>query len=62
MKNDAQSLLQFIGYPLEPIVALHVKQRYQSHIQAAFGTAVMAPPAQPANATSGAKNRFFAYK
>lgn len=31
MKNYAQAILQFTGYPLEPIVALQINKSYQSH-------------------------------
>jgi hypothetical protein len=35
MKNNAQAIL-LAGYPLEPIVALHVKKTYELQIEAAL--------------------------
>ena len=32
MKNHAQSILQFTGYPLEPIVAQEVQKIYQTKL------------------------------
>lgn len=32
MKNYAQNILQFSGYPLEPIVAKEVKKSYESKL------------------------------
>ncbi len=32
MKNYAQAILQFTGYPLEPIVAWQLKKSYQLHL------------------------------
>jgi hypothetical protein len=63
MKNDAHALLQFIGYPLEPIVALHVTKSYQSHIQAALSTAAFTAPVQPQNTgNTRVKKRCRTYK
>lgn len=39
MKNHAQAILQFTGYPLEPIVALEIKKSYQLHLQIAWSNA-----------------------
>ena len=36
MKNQAQAILQFTGYPLEPIVALAVNKSLQSRLFLAF--------------------------
>ena len=33
MKNYAQDILQFSGYPLEPIVAREVKKIYESKLK-----------------------------
>jgi hypothetical protein len=33
MKNYAQDILQFSGYPLEPIVAMEVKKIYESKLK-----------------------------
>ncbi len=35
MKLHAQEILQFSGYPLEPIVALEVKKTYEEKIKEA---------------------------
>lgn len=35
MKNHAQAILQFTGYPLEPIVALEVNKSLQSKLNVA---------------------------
>lgn len=32
MKNNAQAILQFTGYPLEPIVALEINKSFQSRL------------------------------
>jgi hypothetical protein len=40
MKNNAQAILQFTAYPLEPIVALQINKTLQSYVQSAFGSAV----------------------
>ena len=34
MKQHAQAILQFTGYPLEPIVALQLNKSYQSNTSA----------------------------
>jgi hypothetical protein len=39
MKNNAQAIL-LAGYPLEPIVALHVKKTYQLQIEATLAAAL----------------------
>lgn len=43
MKEYAQAILQFTGYPLEPIVALAINKSYQTQAMALFGAALSLP-------------------
>ena len=42
MKKHAQAILQFTGYPLEPIVAYQIKKSYQFPVKAVFSQIIPA--------------------
>jgi hypothetical protein len=56
MKNHAQDILQFSGYPLEPIVALEVKKIYESKLKVVARNPSLSPYTKALGMTDVAYN------